>query len=116
MKRRACSSSSTRSSVIQAGRGMLRTSIMGESPGLECRARRDGARGPVSPLYDRSRQPVSTDCRLQIIATEVRTMGRPIPAGWMVLTLAVCLHGSGAAAQPVPPAPPALYVADFELD
>src|SRR5262249_10239279 len=73
-------------------------------------------RGPVSPLYDRSRQPVSTDCRLQIIATEVRTMGRPIPAGWMVLTLAVCLHGSGAAAQPVPPAPPALYVADFELD
>jgi len=43
-------------------------------------------------------------------------MGQPSPAGRMALLLVLCLASSAAAAQSRPPAPPALYVADFELD
>jgi hypothetical protein len=44
-------------------------------------------------------------------------MRRPGSAGWTWLLLAVCLCGNAAIAQPgAPAAPPALYVADFELD
>ena len=43
-------------------------------------------------------------------------MGRASAAAWMAPLLVLCLVGNAAAAQPGPPAPPTLYVADFELD
>jgi Domain of unknown function (DUF4410) len=42
-------------------------------------------------------------------------MGRPFPAGWMVLVLCLC-GGAATAQQGVSAPPPELYVADFELD